>query len=316
MIEEINKFLRFQRGSFKSINNFKNSGLFHFYTKAFGELIYTEEKTHHFIGVDNDCNFYDEIYYPQDIYQKVGTIIPKIFLELELEPRIPDPIWEQVSNKGFAVLPEVSIPKSFAEQSLGESFIPFGMNEDLNMAKSILHPYFASQANYAQPEIHQNPEYMSQLTEVILQQIPTLPLLMERYIFHTADIVKYIYDEKDSKSKVGPYRFHMDFVPRNLVMFFNYFSKVQPIIGRELLVGQKKDFESFSESSLNPKPGTDTPEVFRSLDDNEVDHFETLKIQNNTVILMNTLNPMFVHRVNKLKHPNEVVLLTHYLWSK
>lgn len=316
MINEINKYLRFQKGNFQSLKNFKNSGLHHFYENAFGELIFTEEKTHHFIGVDKDFNFYDEIYYPQDNFSKKGTFIPKIFFELGIDLRDPDPIWNQVSKRGFAVLPEVTIPKSFAEQALSESFVPFGMNEDLNMAKTILHPYFASQANYAEPEIHQNPKYMSELTEVILQQIPAPPLVIEKYILHTADIVKYIYDEKDSKSKVGPYRFHMDFVPRNLVMFFNYFSKIQPILGRELLIGQKNDFKDFSKSSLNPMPGTDTPEVFLSLEDNEVSHYEMLKIQNNTVILMNTLNPMFVHRVNKLEHSNEVVLLTHYLWSK
>jgi hypothetical protein len=250
------------------------------------------------------------------VYERQGTLIPKIFFESDIATRIPDPVWAQVAKNGYAELPDISIPQNLADQSINESFIPYGMNEDLNMAKSILHPYFASQANYDPPELHQNPNYMSEMTELMIKQIPTMPLIMEQAILHTADIVKYIYDKNDANSKVGPYRFHMDFVPRNLFMFFVYFSKVQPIIGRELLVGQRNDFSNFSKETLYPQAGSDTPDVFRSIEDDEVTHFKSLKVQNNSVLLMNTMNPMFVHRVNKLRHSNEVVLLTHYLWSK
>ena len=71
-----------------------------------------------------------------------------------------------------------------------------------------------------------------------------------------------------------------------------------------------------AQRSINPTPNEDGPNSFRKVEDNETTSFDKIDISNNTIILMNTLNPMFVHRVNKLEHQNEVVLMTHYLWSK
>ena len=100
-------------------------------------------------------------------------------------------------------------------------------------------------------------------------------------------------------------------------MFFSYFSKIQPIKGRELLVGQREDFLDFSQSildlSIPQKQKSYNP--FESISEKKVTNFDSITINHNTVILMNTLNPMFVHKVNKLLADNEVVLLTHYLWS-
>ena len=101
-------------------------------------------------------------------------------------------------------------------------------------------------------------------------------------------------------------------------MFFVYFAKNTPVDGRELLVGQRKDFENFDAEALDRSPSVqpDLVSPFESLPDKDIINFDKINIQDGTVILMNTLNPMFVHKVEKLRSDNEVILITNYQWCK
>ena len=317
LLREINNYFRTRKGSIGGTKNYFNSGLYEFYGNIFGPTVYTEEKTHNFIGVDKEGSIYDEIYYPFDDINRVGTIIPKMFLESNLEVTKPSIEWKSVAEKGYCVLEGIEISDELSQQALDEAFIPHGLNPELNMSKSIYHAYFATLADYKKPEDHKVPNYMKEITCECLKQIPGLPSFMNGAALNTVDIVKYIYDETDLDSKLGPYSFHMDYFSRLYFMFFTYFSKKTPVIGRELLVGQREDFLDFSREALDLSPA-EQPSVsnpFEKIDDDRISTFDEIKISNNTCILMNTLNPMFVHRVNKLKEKNEVVLLTHYLWS-
>ena len=135
---------------------------------------------------------------------------------------------------------------------------------------------------------------------------------------HTADIKKYVYDPNDLDSVKGAYSFHTDYFPRCLFMFFTYISKSLNIKGRELLVGKREDFLDFGVETLDLSPGSQPliEHPFSRLPDERVTSWDKIPIKNNKVILMNTLNPMFVHRVEKLKSDSEVIFLASYLWCK
>lgn len=318
MLKEINNYFRHRTGKIGNFENFQQTGLYEFYGNMFGPLVYTEEKTHNFIGLDRQGNIFDEIYYPFDKLEKTGTIIPKMFLESDIKPGPIDPCWKNVAEKGFHVIENVNLDNKLVSQAVNEAFIPHGLNEALNMSKSIYHAYFATLMDYDFPELHKSPQYMKDITQACLPFIPQSAPIMQKFIFHTADMVKYIYDPTDNNSIKGPYSFHMDCFGRLLYMFFLYFSKNQPIVGRELLVGKRFDFEDFSLEALDRSPAMQpvVPSPFEKVSDERVTDISTIQIQHGTMVLMNTLNPMFVHKVLKLREPNEVVLMTNYLWTK
>ena len=318
MLDEVNNFFRYRRGLFGNFEKFKSSGIFYFYEKVFGECVFTEDTSYLFIGVGDDGYFYDEIYYPYDGFKKVGTIIPKKFLAFSTDDKKPDPIWKNVAEKGYAIVEGVVAPLELSSQARNEAFIPYGINTELNMSKTVNHAYFGTQANYEKPELHRSPSYMKELTRFYVDEIPRAPLIMRNSYFQTADIVRYSYDQGEDKCIHGPYRFHMDYFPRLMFMFFTYFSKTTPIEGRELLVGKRKDFDSFTKGNIERSSGDENTELdaFSKLADKDMESYETIPIDDNTFIIMNTLNPIFLHRVQKLKHENEVVLLTHYLWAR
>ena len=317
MLSEINRYFRTRVGDIGGFKNFSNSGLYEFYGNIFGPSVYTEETSLNFIGVDKNGTIYDEIYYPFESIEKAGTIIPKMFLEMDLKPIKPSPEWKQVAEKGYCLIKGIKPPDLLAKQALEEAFIPHGINPELNMSKSIYHAYFATLADYDQPESHKNPEYMNDITQYYVQRLPHGQSIIQNYLFHTADIVKYIYDKTDLDSIHGPYSFHMDYFARCMCMFFVYYAKTSPILGRELLVGQREDFADFSQEALDLSPAQQPVEAspFEKVSDDRITNFDSIPIDHGTVVLMNTLNPMFVHKVNKLKHQNEVILLTNYLWS-
>jgi hypothetical protein len=318
VLSEINKYFRTRQGKLINFDVFSSTGLYEFYGNIFGPLVYTEENTHNFIKVDKDGYMYDEIYYPYESGKKKGTIIPKMFLESNAPIVEPAAEWKNVAEKGYCVLNDIVIPESLSKQAVEESFIPHGLNPELNMSKSIFHAYFATLADYKDPEMHKYPNYMKSITEACIDQIPRPQGLIQNYLLHTADIVKYIYDPSDDGSIQGPYSYHMDYFARAFFMLFTYFSLKSPVVGRELLVGQREDFLDFSQEALDLSPAQQ-PAIaspFEKISDDRVSRYDKVKIDHNTVILMNTLNPMFVHRVNKLREKNEVILLTHYIWSQ
>lgn len=318
MLDEINKYFRTRVGHFENFEKFKKTGLYDFYASVFGPLVYVEDCSRQFIGVDCDGNFYDDIYYPYRDVVRIGTVIPKIFYESDLPPTIPSKEWEEVANKGYCVLNKITSSDELSKRALNEGFIPYGINPELNMSPSVSHAYFATNANYDAPESHKEPDYMTEITSNYIQQLPTGNFHIYGHKLHTADIVKYIYDEKDMLSKHGPFSFHMDYFSRLHFMFFSYFSKKSPIVGRELLVGFREDFLDFSKEALDLSYDKQEFIVspFEKVDDSRVTNHDKIAIDNNTIILMNTLNPMMVHKVNKLREKNEVVLITNYLWSE
>ena len=315
MINELNNFWTNQKGYFHSVRNFKESGVYHFYRSIFGDLIYTEEKTHNFIGLDYKGMFYDEIYYPLSEEKLKGTIIPRIFHESNLKVFDPAIEWKSVASKGFSVLKDQKINQKNIELALKESFVPFGLNSDLNMSKTVNHAYFGTRANYDYPEEHYSPEYMVEMTKEYMKSIPRPPSIIGAENLHTTDIVQYLYDPNEVHCEHGPYKFHMDYFKRLLFMFFSYYSKDSPILGRELLVGKRKPY-NFFDSNFFYDEITAGKNPIEAIGDDDIFEYHENKISNQLVILMNTLNPIFVHKVNKLKARNEIVLLTHYIWSE
>lgn len=320
-LQEINNFFRIRKGYLKDFKTFKKTGLYEHYGNLFGPLVYTEDCPYDFIAVDKNGFFYDEFYYPYESKEspKVGTIIPQNFLNQEFEIHKPHKCWKDVAEKGYHVLGKVDLEETLTNQALEEAYIPHGINPNLNMAKSIHHAYFATLADYEKPEMHSCPDYMREITSRSIPQIPKGQSIINKYVLHTTDIVKYIYDPSDQESKHGPYSFHMDFFPRCLYMFFIYLSKNTPIEGRELLVGRRDNFIDFSAEALDMSPPvqpTTNPSPFEKLPDSRVTDINTINIDNKMMVLVNTINPMLVHRVSKLRKDNEVVLLTNYLWSK
>ncbi|WP_127714875.1 hypothetical protein [Halobacteriovorax sp. HLS] len=317
MIKEINNYFRYRKGKFNNFNTFKETGLYEFYGNIFGPLVYTENSSHLFIGVDSNGYFYDETYYPVDGIDRVGVVIPKMFLEMELKPVTPSIEWKSVAEKGYCVLNNIQVDDTLSLQALNEAFIPHGINKELNMSKSIYHAYFATLADYDRPELHRGPDYMKEITRQCVSQIPQGNFHINAHQLQTSDIVKYIYDKDDLESTHGPYSFHMDYFSRLHYMFFIYFAKEKPIEGRELLVGKREDFLDFSKEALDMSPAEQPsiPNPFESVSDDRVSSIDKIQIADSMVILMNTLNPMFVHKVEKLRKKNEIVLLTNYLWS-
>jgi hypothetical protein len=316
-LKEINDYFKTRKGKFINFNNFQETGLYEFYGNIFGPLIFVEDLKYNFIAVDSDGYFYDETYYPCNVNNRIGAVVPKMFYEMNLPVTTPSIEWKSVAEKGYCILNNIEIDSKLSSLALNEAYIPHGINEELNMSKSIYHAYFATLADYDRPELHKGPDYMKEITASCISQIPEGNFHLNAYELHTSDTVKYIYDETDLDSTHGPYSFHMDYFSRLHYMFFIYFSKKRPIKGRELLVGKREDFLDFSKEALDMSPA-EQPQVsnpFESVEDSRVSDINSIKIDNSMVILMNTLNPMFVHKVEKLKEENEVVLLTNYLWS-
>lgn len=320
ILKEINNYFRYQKGKIGGFKVFKNTGLYEHYGNLFGPLVYTEDSPYDFIGVDKEGTLYDEIYYPQDNFNKVGTIIPSNLLEQDFKIVTPNPVWKEVSTKGYCELKNIKIDDELSDKALNEAYIPHGINPELNMAKSIFHAYFATLADYDQPEKHKYPDYMKFITEQVIPQIPQGQPIINNYVHHTADIVKYVYDPEDMGSIKGPYSFHMDYFARCLFMFFIYLAQNRPVVGRELYVGKRDYFKDFSAEALDLSPASQPDEEavgpFERLSDDRVKEFDTIKIDHKKVVLMNTLNPMFVHKVEKLRKKNEIVLLTNYFWCK
>lgn len=182
--------------------------------------------------------------------------------------------WEQVNKKGYFVL-RTQIDPALREQALNETFLPYGFNPELSFHSTILHPYFATKINYETPELHKSPKYLSDVAASILSQIET-----HKNRLHTTDMLKYVPGKVDP---VGPYKFHYDRFQRLDYMFFVYFSKKSPIIGRELLVG----------TEIN---------------------YDTIQIEDGMCIVMKANDPEILHKVLPLREDNEVVLLTNYVW--
>jgi hypothetical protein len=311
MIKNINDFFRYRKAFFGNFETFKDTGIYKHFTNIFGELVYTSDTKYFFIGIDSDGYYYDEIYYPMDIKNKVGTIVPKIFLSSH--QKTPDIIWKDVAEKGYAIIQDFDFNKEDKKLVINDTYMPFGFNKDFDLHQTMLHPFYATEMDYDNPEKHKNPDYLNRITGSVVNYLKT-----ENYKLHTTDSVKYIYKPDLPESFAGPYSFHFDYFPRLMYMFFTYFSKDTPIVGRELMIGKRHDLLDFSSKILDSNNIKDPEDYnpFEKIKDKSLVEYDTIEIKDNMVVLMNTLNPLFLHRVERLKKENEVILLTNYVWSK
>lgn len=296
-----NDFLRTRKAKFGNFDNFKKSWLYEHYLKLFGPMIYVENSDLNFIAVDSEGYFYDEFYYPYASITKIGTVIPISLYKETLSNVVPDPIWEDVANKGYAVIDKIELDQSLVDQIQNDGYVPFGLNPSLDMSASINQSYYAMQANYDDPESHWNPQHVDNITKEVIKSLPKANSILDNWVMHTADVVKYLHIPSDVNSSSGPYTFHADFFPRALCMIFLYLAKDSNIVGRELLVGKRDDFDS-GES------------MYTKLPDERV-KYDRIEIGHQRLILLNTINPMFMHKVEKLRAPNEITFVCSYLWS-
>lgn len=319
VLKEINNFLRTRKGNLGGFDGFRKTGLYEHHGNLFGHLIYTEDTSVNYIGVDASGTLYDEMYYPYENFKKVGTIVPKHLFEQDgIDHSIkPDPIWKDVAEKGYGIIDSIVLPENLQKECLNEGFLPHGHKEELNLPKSIHSVYFDPLIDLV-PERQVTREYLQACTAHFLKYIPTPQPLISRWALHTADIKKYVFDPNDFESDKGAYSFHMDYFARCLFMFFSYLTKEPEVVGRELLIGKREDFLDFSSEAVDLSPA-EQPKIespFARLPDSRVPSFDRIPIKSHKVILMNTFNPMVVHRVEKLKAPNEVILLANYIWCK
>lgn len=320
-LKEINSFLRFRKGNIGGYQGFRNTGLYEHHANLFGHLIYTEDLSVNYIGVDAIGNLYDETYYPYEKSEmkKVGTIVPKHLYELDNIQRgvKPHPVWKDVAEKGYGIVGDFELPSELATQCLSEGFIPHGHNLELGLSKTIHHVYFDPLED-KKPEDQITRDYLKQCTKYLINKIPTGQSLINNWDMHTADIKKYVYDSSELNCDKGAYSYHMDHFERCLYMFFTYLSKNKNINGRDLLVGKRQDFSDFSKEAVDLSPSVQpiNESPFARLTDDKITNFDRIPINQGKLILINTINPMVVHKVDKLKTPNEVILLANYVWCK
>lgn len=315
MIKSVNDFFRYKKAFFGTVAVFESTGIYKHFTNIFGELVYVDDLNVTFIGVSSDGFFYDEIYYPMEIPNKIGSIVPKIFLEIEWKR--PHLIWKDVADHGYAIIEDFDFNKEDKAAVLNDPYIPFGANKEFDFHETILQPYYMHQMDYEEPEKHKNPEHLKRLTEEVFSYLSQFPSNLSESKLQTTDTVRYLYNKDLKESDIGPYSFHFDYFPRLMYMFFTYFSKKKPIVGRELLVGKRYDFIDFSPESLISTKPRDTLKggAFEKIQNKSLVEYDIIPIKDNMVVLMNTVNPLFVHRIERLREENEVTLVTNYVWS-
>jgi hypothetical protein len=302
MSSQIDSFLKTRKGKLNSFEDFKNTKLYKHYVGLFGEIIYTEDKSKQFIACDNEGFFYDEMYYPYKEQETKGIIIPKSLYELDVDGSVASIEWEEVASKGAKSL-DIKMDPNLRTQAVTETFLPYGYNDKLSKVRTIQHPYFETLIDsYEDPDNIRCPEYLIEIVDCCLRQIPKAQPLMEMYRLKTADIIKYIHNAEDWDDKKGPYSYHIDYFPGLLWMFFTYFPLHSPVEGREVSIGRRSNIEMSADNKGR-------------LGDEPIETIMTIPIKNDQVILMNTLNPIYAHKVEKLKHDNEVVMMTNYLWG-
>lgn len=299
---EINNFFKHQKGFFKDIETFKTTELCKYYESFFGELVYTEDKDVCFIGVDQDGNFYDEIYYPCNIQNKIGTLAPKIFIKNKTKPSL---IWKDVATKGYAILDCHNFNEINKKLILNDTYFGKKIKPDFDVHETMLLPFYAENIMYDDLTNHFEPPYVTATRHEALDIIKKTNPNLNTYTRDTSDVIKYIYLPEIPETSHGPYSFHFDYFEGLNFMFFIYLSKHPRIDGRELLIGKRPDFIDFK-----------TESTFKKFKDKNLIEYEKIEIKDGMIILINSLNPIFHHAIERMKSENEIFLLTNYIWNK
>lgn len=272
--ETINFFTK-GKGYFGTPEEFKSSWLYSYFTDLYGEIIFLPNIELEFIKVTEDGYYIDEIYTSDtSTAYKVGTYIPKKLIGNKKYSG--EFMWMNLKESGF------SISRDSTHPEIKNKILDIEFFKDINLPESILN---------ADPEtLHYH------ILDVA--KYANKPRLERRHL--ETDALKYIYLPEDNNK--GPYSFHMDYTPNVYYMYFKYCTNVNPVIGRELVIGER-DLNTISwnrEGIL--RSGTIIKEI-------------RIPICDDMVIFMNTYNPKFVHRVEPLRAKQEVITLTTYVYT-
>ena len=288
------EFFTTGKANFGTVDSFKTSWAGQYLESIFGEMVWMPDvPEYYFIGIAPDGTIHNEIYYPM-LEKRLGSFIPRSFLKFKRHK--PHPLWKDVQENGFAAIENYKIGSYYKDEIWKQEY-------DSAIDETMLLPSYLDKIDYENPEKTFNPRYLQELSYLIYDDLK----IAEKGAFCTTDSIKYLYKE-GNESTEGPYVFHMDFMERLYGMFFHYHAK-QPIEGRELVIGYR-DLESFPFSN----PQNDKPLLSKNIPMANIAAYKEIKIKNDMIVVMNSVNPLFVHRVNKLKSDNEVILLTNYIW--
>lgn len=302
MNSQINDFLKYQKSYFKDIATFKKTELCKFYESFFGELKYTEDTEVCFIGVDKNGWFYDEIYYPHKIKNKVGTLAPEIFIK---NKTTPDPIWRDVSTKGYAIIEDCSFNNINKNLIINDTYFKYNYKPEFNIHETMLMPFYAENIQYEELDKHFEPPYITAIREEAVERIKKTNPNLFSHSKQTSDLVKYVFLPDLPESSNGPYSFHYDYFSGLNFMFFIYLAKEPKIEGRELLIGKRPDYTDFKADF-----------VYDKIKDKNLMQYDKIQIKDNMIVIINSLNPIFYHAIERMKSDNEVFLITNYLWNK
>lgn len=276
-LDDIDFFLK-GKANFSSVEFFKKSWTYLYFTELYGEMIYIPDSDFQFIGIDKYGNCYDEVYTKnKDAKEKIGNFIPKNIIGKK-KP-IDSELWNSVSKNGYSILEYK--PHNFINNKIHNLKFQKSSEQD----NSVL-----IQEGGLPYQIYDLAKYVNKSFEG--------PLVSKNL---EVDALKYLKGtHKDTK---GPYRFHMDFCPNLYYMFFNYYTKSNNIEGRELVISKRKNLNLDQE--INKEKLCTSGETYDE---------KIISIKDNMVILINSYNPLFVHKVNPMKSDSEVILFTNYLY--
>lgn len=282
---EVNNFFKHGFGEFGTVENFKESWAGKYFEALYGELVFLPYSKLKFITMDTNGYFFDEIYTQKGMLpNQVGTLIPKQFVSLKKEDSDG---WKKLHEDGYYIVEDVDLPKELVDKLEDETYY----HHD-SLPNSIMFPSYNDK---------EEPSYVKEIAYFLNDKLG----LIKSDIDISTDSIKYIYDPNDKEDK-GPYKYHMDFMKDINYMFFYYRSK-KPIEGRELLIGERK-LRSLDMSSVDIK------DICKN--NSKVKDKAKIQVKDKMLIALNTYNPRFMHRVEKLKEDNEVVLLTNYVKKK
>jgi len=189
-------------------------------------------------------------------------------------------MWDEVENKGYYVF-DIEIPEEIWSPIYYDTYVPFEHNPQIGICPSMEVPaYNTLLTDYENPRNIKMPKHLEALQKLAN---PYIDMTKWDYDLITTDIVKY--NNRDEPHDKGPYLFHYDDFPKLVFMYFVYLTGKEKVEGRELQIRYEKG-----------EP-------------------ETVSVKNGRVVVMNSWNDSFQHRVIPLRSKEHVILTTNYIWK-
>lgn len=284
-------------GHFRNLDLFKQSWTYRYLESIFGEMVAVYDREFKFIGVDKSGHFFNEIYYPKN-HQNIYSLVPVSMIRNQFRPKLDSDVWKQVDEQGYSIIANYN-PELEPEQRLWTDDYPTQISDTMKL------PWYVDRINYDEPHKSWMPDHINELSMDLLKGCD---IFDGKYI-RTTDSIKYLYKEANDEVE-GPYSYHMDYMNGLYSMIFTYHSSNPQIDGRDLLIA-KRDLSSLDFQSKE----IDKKALSKNITANAITTCDRINISPDKIIIMNSINPVFVHAVDKLKSENEVILLTHYIWS-